>query len=67
MLGLFGVSTRKIRLKACPTSPYELRIVPVKGGQDGAGGFMSLFESLALSMDSTVWDEALTFSTSSQS
>jgi len=59
MLGLFGVSTRKIRLKACPTSPYELRIVPVKGGQDGAGGFMSFFESLTLSTHSTLWDEVL--------
>jgi len=37
MLGLFGVSARKIRLKAFPPSPNELRIVPVKGGQDGGG------------------------------
>jgi len=39
MPGLFGVSARKIRLKACPTSPYELRIVPFKGGQDGGGRY----------------------------
>jgi hypothetical protein len=32
MLGLFGVSARKIRFKAYPPSPNESRIVPVKGG-----------------------------------